>query len=59
MSTDVSDENAASIFRVEELATQETSMKPSCACYLPHGGFLLGLSFNPEDGGDMFLRNVS
>jgi hypothetical protein len=21
-------------------------------------GFLLGLSFDPEDGGDMFLRNV-
>jgi hypothetical protein len=23
-----------------------------------HTGFLLGLFFNPEDGGDMFLRNV-
>jgi hypothetical protein len=23
-----------------------------------HAGFLLGISFDPEDGGDMFLRNV-
>jgi hypothetical protein len=23
-----------------------------------HRGFLLGLFFDPEDGGDMFLRNV-
>jgi hypothetical protein len=27
--------------------------------YLLHAGFLLGLFFNPEDGGDMFLQNVS
>jgi hypothetical protein len=23
-----------------------------------HAGFLLGLFFDPEDGGDMFLQNV-
>jgi hypothetical protein len=23
-----------------------------------HAGFMLGLFFDPEDGGDMFLRNV-
>jgi hypothetical protein len=23
-----------------------------------HAGFFLGLFFDPEDGGDMFLRNV-
>jgi hypothetical protein len=28
------------------------------ACCLLHAGFLLGLLFYPEDGGDMFLRNV-
>jgi hypothetical protein len=24
-----------------------------------HAGFLLGLFFDPEDGGDMFFRNVA
>jgi hypothetical protein len=27
------------------------------ACCLLHAGFLLGLLFNPEDGGDILLRN--
>jgi hypothetical protein len=31
---------------------------PFCACCLLHAGFLLGLPFNPKNGGDMFLRNV-
>jgi hypothetical protein len=26
--------------------------------YLLQAGFLLGLFFEPEDGGDMFLRNI-
>jgi hypothetical protein len=26
---------------------------------LPHAGLLLGLFFNPENGGDMFLQNVT
>jgi hypothetical protein len=29
------------------------------ACCLFHGVFVLGLHFTPEDGGDMFLWNVS
>jgi hypothetical protein len=28
-------------------------------CYLPHAGFFLGLFFELEDGGIMFLQNVS
>jgi hypothetical protein len=28
------------------------------ACYLLHAGFLVGLFFNPEDGGDMFLQYI-
>jgi hypothetical protein len=28
------------------------------ACCLLHTGFLLGLLLKPEDGGDMFFRNV-
>jgi hypothetical protein len=44
MSTDVSEGHIASICVM--LAT-----------YF-HAGFLLGLFFDPEDGGDMFLRNI-
>jgi hypothetical protein len=50
-------EHVASIFRVEEKAKQETR-KQSSASYPFHGGFLLGLFLNPEDGSDMFLRNA-
>jgi hypothetical protein len=28
------------------------------ACYLLHAGFLLGLFFDPNDGGDIFLRKI-
>jgi hypothetical protein len=34
---------------------QETSMEEAAS----RSGFLLGLFFNPEDGGDMFLQNIS
>jgi hypothetical protein len=47
MSTDVSEEHIAPIFGLG-----------SVACFNP--GFLLGVLFNPEDGGDiMFIRKVS
>jgi hypothetical protein len=35
------------------------SMQQSTACHLLHAGFLLALFFDPEDGGDMFLQNIS
>jgi hypothetical protein len=46
------------------LQTQGRRIKPwkkpawSSACYLLRADFLLGLFFNPENGGDMLLRNV-
>jgi hypothetical protein len=33
-------------------------LKEGSAYYLLHAGFLRGLFFDPDDGGDMFLRNV-
>jgi hypothetical protein len=33
--------------------------RPKSACYPLHAGFFLGLFFEPEDGGDMFLRNAA
>jgi hypothetical protein len=35
-----------------------TKIKYCSACCLLHAGFLLDLLFDPEDGGDMLLRNV-
>jgi hypothetical protein len=32
--------------------------KKSHVCYLLYLGFLLGLFFDPEDGGDIFFRNI-
>jgi hypothetical protein len=50
MSSDVSEEHLASIE-----AKQKTR---DLLANSFHAGFLLGLFFDPEDGGDMFLRNV-
>jgi hypothetical protein len=30
----------------------------SSACYLLHADFMLGMFFDPEDGGDVFFRDV-
>jgi hypothetical protein len=48
------------IFWVEEETSQESSMRQAenSVCFLIHAGFLLGLLFNPEDGGEIFIRNV-
>jgi hypothetical protein len=48
MSRDVS-EHAASIFRVEETCVRQVTNRAD---------FLFGLFFDPEDGGNMFIRNV-
>jgi hypothetical protein len=37
------------------ISREETSVKGGKQS---HTGFLLGLFFVPEDGGDMFLRNI-
>jgi hypothetical protein len=38
---------------------EELYVLASTQCSIKHTGFLLGLHFDPEDGGVMFLRNVS
>jgi hypothetical protein len=45
------------------ISPRKTSMKQVASrersCYLLRTGFLLGLFFDPEDGVDMFLLNVT
>jgi hypothetical protein len=45
------------------LAYSGSKTKPSKNPALPatgfHACFLLGIFFNPEDGGDIFLQNIS
>jgi hypothetical protein len=48
VSTDVSEERVASIVKVEKSASEQPT-----ANTVPHSQI-----FRPEDGGDMFLRNV-
>jgi hypothetical protein len=38
--------------------SKKPSKKPALFATYFHAGFLLGLFFDPEDGGDMFLRSV-
>jgi hypothetical protein len=53
--TDVSEEHITSIFRVEKISCEKTSVKAGGKYSI---AFLLGSFFDHEDGGDMFLRNV-
>jgi hypothetical protein len=53
VSTDVSEEHNASIFRVEIV---KVGGKQLAICF--HAGFFLRLFFDPEYGGDIFLRNI-
>jgi hypothetical protein len=52
----VSEEHIAFVIRVEERDEQKSTVKAGGQQRL--AGFLLGLFFDPEDGGNMFLRNV-
>jgi hypothetical protein len=47
------------LFRAVSYANPTFWQADCSACYLLHAGFLLILFFNPEDGGVMFLQNVS
>jgi hypothetical protein len=49
MSTDVSEEHIASIFRVEKISQARKHRESR----------FLGFFFDPEVGGGLFLRNVS
>jgi hypothetical protein len=51
--------NAVQSVENQPMFRMNTSPPSSFAFCLLHAGFLLGLFFNPEDGSDMFLRNVS
>jgi hypothetical protein len=42
-----------------QLTSQKSILPPAAACCLFHAGFLIGLLFNSEDGGDMILQNIS
>jgi hypothetical protein len=51
-------EDVQSSFYGTEGSSTYVSEDHEYACYLLQAGFLLGLFIDPEDGGDMFLRNI-
>jgi hypothetical protein len=56
--TNVSEEMLTSSGSRSELREQQASRVQSSGVTCFHAGFLPGLFFNPEDGGDTFLRNA-
>jgi hypothetical protein len=44
--------------QARKISQARNQREGSYACHLLHAGFFLRLFFDPEDGGDMFLRNV-
>jgi hypothetical protein len=50
---DVSEEHVSSTFRIEEYAKRAISMND-----ITSSVYLLDLFFDPEDGGNMFLRSI-
>jgi hypothetical protein len=56
----IADTNLEKVCLLGYNATQsiESQLILSSACYLFHAGFLLGLFFDHENGGDMFIRNI-
>jgi hypothetical protein len=42
-----------------QIQQEEADRKKSSACCLLLAGYMLGLVFNPEDGGTVFLQNIS
>jgi hypothetical protein len=51
--------NISPIFSGSMSRPNKKTEKSTSTGYLLHAGFLLGLLLNPEDGGDMFLRNIA
>jgi hypothetical protein len=52
-------QNVSFIFLKQSKSWVEQQDKLNFACYLLRAGLLLGLFFDPADGGYEFLRNVS
>jgi hypothetical protein len=45
-------------FHLQDRKRSQAKNQQVSACYLFHAGFCPGLFFDPENGGDMFFRNI-